>query len=952
MIQLRNLQKFFNKGRQNEIHVINDVTLELPDSGLVAVFGPSGCGKTTLLNVISGMDSVDSGEILLNDGEMEKKNREFDVLRNRDIGVIFQNYNLNRKETVFDNVADSLRLCGMDDESVIEERVMAALTIVGMEKFRKRQPDMLSGGQQQRVAIARAIVKNPKVILADEPTGNLDEANTIMVMDLLKAMSKECLVLLVTHEAQLVDYYCDTVIELKDGCVANVRSNEDAGGYVARNKNDIYLGELPEQEMSDGNTDLTFFGDKPEEPIKITVVNQNGRLFLKINTPRVTLLDEGSEVKLKEGVYQETVVRRENDEKVDMSKLPPFEGKEYGKLFRLRSTIRKGYTDNFKSMMQKKSKKRLAICLALFGAAFVFIAAMFGQGIGKVINAKKQYNDKVLYVAAMTDDVAPVLEKLANDPSAAIDYWGLGSVIDHYPTDPKIKFSLARFVSDGYTDEGLRKVTYLEVPMTVFPETMIGKSKVLAGRATPIMDNEIVISKRVAKNMIEQSPYPYIDDYDIILGLLATSPEAGINKMLSVVGIVDTDEVAAYVSDITLAEMRASVRGYGQDITYDCDGYFGVAKGECTIIIGGTYSNPADFGMSGDIIYHPSYVYPENYDQYENDPDKEYNGATPVMPRAGDMVYYNGVELKVKEVKTLLEGNHNPTLEEITEAFQEVDAHLPVVDMAYMDVSGEIVYNKYPFVKAKNFAVVLNREDYIRGSQIIGKTTRMLDMRQVFMGKNKETQPGIYEDGQSMFHYQTNQPKLYYIIHSTDPKVTSKRLEEEFVNLEAPFGNQYNSGDPEFVSYHAIYTATDRFHAHTINDRKTMLKLVAVGGILLAFLCLCMYFIMKSNIINRIREVGIYRAIGVTKKNMKFRFIVETGVVVTLSVMVGYLIASFVVRYILSAGTFADSLFYYPLWLAAGVLVVLYVVCIFCGIIPVIRVLRRTPAEILSKYDI
>ncbi|MBP3396620.1 MAG: ABC transporter ATP-binding protein [Clostridia bacterium] len=233
MIELKHLHKFFNKGKQNEIHVINDVTLSLPERGMVAVFGRSGCGKTTLLNVIGGLDRFGSGTLTI-DGQSIKN--DTDTIRNRYIGYIFQNYNLSKEESCYDNVANALRLCGMADGKEMEERVNAALANVGMEHYAARTPDTLSGGQQQRIAIARAIVKNPRIILADEPTGNLDEANTVMIMDLLKQIAKDHLVLLVTHEANLVDYYCDTVVELQDGAVVSVWQNEGADGFVAKDK--------------------------------------------------------------------------------------------------------------------------------------------------------------------------------------------------------------------------------------------------------------------------------------------------------------------------------------------------------------------------------------------------------------------------------------------------------------------------------------------------------------------------------------------------------------------------------------------------------------------------------------------------------------------------------------------------------------------------------------------
>ena len=197
MISIKGLNKFFNKGKQNEIHVINDISLDLPERGMTAVFGKSGCGKTTLLNVIGGLDGFSSGSLTI---EGHSITRNSDEIRNKYIGYIFQNYYLNQNESCFDNVAAALRLCGMKDDDEIERRVMLALKNVGMEKYARRTPDTLSGGQQQRIAIARAIVKNPPVILADEPTGNLDEANTVMIMDLLREIAKHHLVLLVSNE--------------------------------------------------------------------------------------------------------------------------------------------------------------------------------------------------------------------------------------------------------------------------------------------------------------------------------------------------------------------------------------------------------------------------------------------------------------------------------------------------------------------------------------------------------------------------------------------------------------------------------------------------------------------------------------------------------------------------------------------------------------------------------
>ena len=1020
MIKIKGLQKFYNRGKQNEIHVINDISLELPDTGMCAVFGPSGCGKTTLLNVIGGMDSTESGEIMLNESLVSEKSKDFDIVRNRDIGVIFQNYNLNRRVSVFDNVADSLRLCGVDDESMIEERVNAALANVGMENFAKRLPDTLSGGQQQRVAIARAIVKNPKVILADEPTGNLDEANTILVMDILRAMAEDRLVILVTHEANLVDFYCDTVIELKDGAVVNVRTNEKTGGYVARNKNDIYLGELEEHVQNDGNAEVTFFGDEPETPVKITVVNHNGRFFLKINTPKVTVLDESSEVKLKEGVYEDQEARRSKEERVDMSKLPVFEGKEYGKLFHFRSSLRNGYRENFKSMMQKKSKKRLAWCLALFGAAMVFITAMFGVGLGNVIRAKDKYDNNVLYVAAYTDDVAGKIKALAEEPGSAIDYYGIGRQLTGYATDPEAVFQLARFETSGYLDDGFDELPRVTLPMSILPDSLVANAKTLAGKSTPLLDNEILISKKIAKQLLKNTPYRFITNYDQIIGTVVTLREAGISRPLTVAGVVDSKEVAGYVNEMTLAEASIRLRNYLTNVTYDMDGYFGLKKGECLIIDSqeGAYGRMMTYYLSAssgwdiptELLEEPYvYIYDENnaivgygfrdrieyLDWYlkeneELDPEDQiivdYYGSKPYKPSdaldsetvlsAGDNVVYNDIELTVKDRILLdfpdyfLEPGEKPSLEkvnqlldkneEVSAQMMEYETHLPMItDSYYDDLEGLSYLPTHTFLSYNPRAVVLSKEDYLEGSKTIARTTLKLQGDNWGEG---ETVPGYFSMISlgtawgyyvSMFHTEFELTPLYYVIHTTDPKATSERIHEVFNGLESPSGNfdVYDDGSMN-KSFQAYYDKDDRFSEHIRDTGKGATRLLTIGAVLLLFMCLCMYFIMKSTIMSRIREIGIYRAIGATKKNVRFHFMVETAVVITLRVIVGFTFASVAVWYILSITSLAENLFYYPIWIALILLAVLYVVCIICGMLPLLRLLRKTPSEILAKYDI
>ena len=237
MLTLQNVDKYFYRHKSNQIHVINDTSLEFGETGLTALLGPSGCGKTTLLNVIGGLDKPDRGKIYINGQRITgRTSRSVDKIRNLNIGYIFQNYNLINNMTVFDNVAMVLKMVGIKDKQEIKEKVEYALELVGMYRYRKRYADMLSGGERQRVGIARAIVKNPSIIIADEPTGNLDSANTLEVMNIIKAISREKLVILVTHEESLANFYADRIIRLKDGEVISDEIKPGAAQAVSELK--------------------------------------------------------------------------------------------------------------------------------------------------------------------------------------------------------------------------------------------------------------------------------------------------------------------------------------------------------------------------------------------------------------------------------------------------------------------------------------------------------------------------------------------------------------------------------------------------------------------------------------------------------------------------------------------------------------------------------------------
>lgn len=220
MIKIKNLNKYYKSG-QGLYHALRDINLELPDKGLVFIVGKSGSGKSTLLNVIGGIDSYDNGELIIDDINTQSfTDNDYNTYRNSYIGFIFQEFNVIKTLSVYDNIALSLQL---HHENIKEnhEKIMELIAKVGLTGKEKRKMNEISGGERQRVAIARALIKDPKVIIADEPTGNLDSKNRDIVMSILKELSQDRLVLIVTHDKEIATEHGDRLITVKDGSIIN-----------------------------------------------------------------------------------------------------------------------------------------------------------------------------------------------------------------------------------------------------------------------------------------------------------------------------------------------------------------------------------------------------------------------------------------------------------------------------------------------------------------------------------------------------------------------------------------------------------------------------------------------------------------------------------------------------------------------------------------------------------
>lgn len=977
MIRIQSLQKYFNKGKQNEIHVINNISMDLPETGMVAIFGPSGCGKTTLLNVIGGLDSFRSGSIEIGG---EPIGRHTDDIRNAQIGYIFQNYNLSPQVTVFENVANALVLCGIKDKQILTQRVTAALKNVGMEHYAGRLPETLSGGQQQRVAIARALVKRPAIILADEPTGNLDEMNTVLVMDLLKQISKTCLVLLVTHEVDLINYYCDRIIELKDGQIVGERENAEANGYKARGKSDIFLGEYEKKTLEEAPISLDYYGDTPPAPVRMTLVNQNGKLYLKIGTPGIQILDDSSEVKLIEGTYQPEDETAQRQGTMHLEELPPVKGKHFGKLFSLRSSLTSGFARLYAGK-QKRGNKLMRLCMTFFAAVLVLMTAFLSTGIRDWLSAKDATNPNLFYVYTPNAEVSKRLNDAVNDASSGIDSLRLKSYDwSGFNTD-SVSFTVGLFDSASADIAPMTSYALVLNRENFAVQDML----LVAGKKTDLKKNDVVITTALAEDILDQATVSFLSTPTDLIGLSMERSFYYANTLGTVVGVVESSEKAVYCDPWLIIDLFLD--GEATEITCFPNERIEAGKAQQLVRYDAAAKKENEITFAGKklTVMEEVITYPESYEAFlamkQFTPPTLETWVTEKIREA-----YPDLSEGTDEFQALKETVSNERyfewLEEylqyakdyhqfIWEYYEEFEAWLDVVKgmtvTRYLipmkqETSGSLLYSAEKYRDEHgNFPPLDQANRLCRPYDSLSA-----DMDELYQNYREEFYSSLHNGYYDETCYLINPAdylrsltylsgentegkgrywKQYYytMVHSSDAAKTESYLLEHFEDV-LPLA--------EAEEMAGIVTPTDVREAKLASQKEDIIENCVSLAVVLGILCVCMFFIMRSSTMGRVKEIGIYRAIGVKKKNLTFRFLVEAMVLASTSVLIGYAIASFFVRLTLDQTVLLATQVYYPWWLALGVFVLIYLICGIFGVLPVSLLLRKTPSQILAKYDI
>ena len=541
MVKLENVNKYFNRRKKNEIHVINNTSLELENKGLVALLGPSGCGKTTLLNVIGGLDKVNKGRVYVNGQKITgRRAGKIDSIRNLNIGYIFQNYNLVDNMTVFDNVAIALKMVGVRDKKEIEEKVNYVLEKVGMYRYRNRYADMLSGGERQRVGIARAIVKNPAVVIADEPTGNLDSRNTLEVMNIIKALSQDKLVILVTHEEELAEFYASRIIRIKDGQVVSDIINDHAGDLDYRIENKIYLRDIRDHKrLRTANYNIDFYNENNGE-INLDIVVKNGNIYIqaKNQNTRLEVIDDNSGIEFIDDHYKQITKEESAEGNFDLEKLAHKGKRKYKSILNPFTLLKKGFRTVFDYNILKK------ILLAGF-----FISAMFIT-----------YSVSNIYgVLNITDDEFIEVDKsyiTVVGKKIDVDTYETYEKDDDYeyimPGDSKISLSM---VFDDYYQT---KDSSADIEGSLSASGKLEESDIVAGRL-PENKREIVIDRMLLNKVIKEQgtksagysvPEDFLDETISIPNM----------RDMTIVGIADRMSPCIYADESRFINILANVR--------------------------------------------------------------------------------------------------------------------------------------------------------------------------------------------------------------------------------------------------------------------------------------------------------------------------------------------------------------------------------------------------------
>lgn len=527
MIKLVNVYKYFNRGKKNEVKAIDNTSLDLPDKGIVTLLGPSGCGKTTLLNSIGGLSRINKGSIYIDGERITKRSvNKIDKIRSLKIGYIFQNFNLLDDETVFDNVSLVLKINGLKDKEEIKKRVNFCLESLGIYRYRNRYASMLSGGERQRVAIARAIVKDPEVIIADEPTGNLDSKNSIEVMNIIKSISRDRLVILVTHERELAKFYSDRIIEISDGKIVKDYENVDNHELDYRLDNKIYLKDMENYSNKEvGSAKIEYYSDNTDK-VSFKIVVKNDNIYIESDSLKKIEVINNSNIELVDAHYEKINKKVYEEFSFDFNKVKDNKFKEkYSSIYNVVTSTKKG----FRKVLNYSFVKKLLLIGFFTSSLFIMYSVSSIMSTFKV--------DEKNFVSYNKDYV--LLNKKNMSVNEFNNLNNVSNVEYVLPSDGKVQvnFKFYKFLQTSGILESMSGslASYNKVDKVINGVKTNGKKEIIIDKM--VIDK--FLSMGDAKNAGFNTYDNFINEYVYLQN----------DDMYKIVGISDTNSPSIYVND-------------------------------------------------------------------------------------------------------------------------------------------------------------------------------------------------------------------------------------------------------------------------------------------------------------------------------------------------------------------------------------------------------------------
>lgn len=869
MLKINNLNKYYNKNKKTKLHILKDITMSLPEKGLISIVGESGSGKTTLLHSIGGLDKYE-GEILYNGNSY--KGDKLDLYRQDNIGVIFQNYLLFEDLTVYENLVICLRIIGIKDKEEVNKRIEYVLKQVGMYKQRKKLAKNLSGGQQQRISIARALIKNTKILLADEPTGNLDRKNTIEIMNILKQISKTTLVILVTHNKEMANIYSDQILNMFDGQLLDkeIEENFNITNYT---DDTIYLSDYDKKSILDESINLELYGNIKNVNIKI--IYKDNRYYL-VSDQDINIIKKD---KIKE--------KRENITYNELSKTT-YDASFYNdiKSTRTLSTFKEIIIDFFR----RKNKKQRFVNFSFFALGIILaicVTTFFSLVLIKTDNINYMKNKYIIY----DTDNDYAFEFFTN-------YEDINQYIDEYAG-----------YSYMYVQKYDHDISYND-SFNYYDVIFLPLSDLKAEELESGTKNKMVISTKLTKNMFETTNYNEVigrkiklNDYDII----------------EISGVVTDYTNVLYLDDSIYYDLLFKEDFYSIYKNYDYLNLYDYEYNEVEVI--------DDYYVEEQFI--PIYVL-ANSDYKINDIlycSNDKNFKLKVIGRISVEGLADIFDLNKKEVvNNLIFMKDLNKLIELNEMRIENETFKDLNYVNYKLVDGKLTNNGV--LAPINCDYKLGETVYLNNStvQITGfYEARYAESKNAFLTTKENIIFNLVDGKNGLIYFETKNLNAIY-------DYLNQNYKDEFA-ISSVYDYYYN--------------------IEKENNEASILIFGIISLILLIIYISFVYFVMRTRVLNDQYDIAVYRSLGATKKSFYAKYIKEVVVISLFTSTIGYII-SFIFYILFNRLAYSIiGLNFFRIDLLSFMLglLILYVINIIFGLIPIVMYLKKSPAELVSKYD-